>query len=411
MNGTSATERTEVLVVGAGPAGASLAARLASRGRTVVVLERRSAWRWHACGVFAGPAVRPLLQQLGIADPVPDGLAREVPAMRLETLAGTTVRLTYGADRGSSTALAFDRGRLDSELLALARSAGADVRCGATATDVALGGARPRVTVRDERGERRLEAEVVVGADGIRSIVARSAEVTRRPRIHRVGLTYHVPERRQLPTPDVPVDARMVVLGDAYCGLAPVPGDRVNVGLVLRGCATAALARDGAAPTASRLLGTVPSSTDGAVAIEPGAPAFEPPAGAAPLGHRVARRSGRGWLLVGDAAGFLDPFTGEGLTRSLASARLAAEAIDRALRGSHDAIEGYDRAMRARYAGKDAVSLLVQAFLARPALFEYAARRLASRTSVRRTLEAVIADIAPASRAFDPRFLATFLTP
>ena len=98
-------------------------------------------------------------------------------------------------------------------------------------------------------------------------------------------------------------------------------------------------------------------------------------------------RSGPGWFLVGDAAGFLDPFTGEGIHRALISAELAADAIlaSRA-RGASDIAERYDRAMRRRFLGKDRVSGLVQAFLGHPALFEYAARRIASREPVRETV-------------------------
>ena len=95
-------------------------------------------------------------------------------------------------------------------------------------------------------------------------------------------------------------------------------------------------------------------------------------AGAAPA--RQPRRRGApgpAGSLVGDAAGFLDPFTGEGLHRALVSARLAATAIDAELSGRSPArLAAYDRAMRRRFLGKDLVSWLFQAFLAQPALFD-----------------------------------------
>jgi hypothetical protein len=62
-------------------------------------------------------------------------------------------------------------------------------------------------------------------------------------------------------------------------------------------------------------------------------------------------------------------------------------------------------------AAKDGVSLVVQGFLARPALFEYAARRLRTRERVRATMGLVMGDLTPADRAFDPRFLAALLAP
>ena len=125
----------------------------------------------------------------------------------------------------------------------------------------------------------------------------------------------------------------------------------------------------------------------------------------------AASRAGHGWLLVGDAAGFLDPFTGEGLHRAIVSARHAARAVDRSLAGDASALRGYDRAMTARFRSKDAVSLLVQGFLAQPRLFDYAARRLAARGRVRETMSLVMGDLVPASRALDPRYVAALLRP
>ena len=134
-------------------------------------------------------------------------------------------------------------------------------------------------------------------------------------------------------------------------------------------------------------------------------------AGAWPLGHRVTRRAGPGWLLVGDAAGFLDPFTGEGLHRALVSAELAAAAIVANDRGRDGAFAAYDRAMQRRFLAKDVVSWLVQGFLGQPVLFEYAARRVAARPAVRATMGLVMGDLVPAGRALDPRFLAALLAP
>ncbi len=251
---------------------------------------------------------------------------------------------------------------------------------------------------------------MVVGADGPRSLVARAAGVDRPPSLGgRVGLTWHLADEPG----DRPRDARMVVLpGGAYCGIAPVPGGRVNIGIVLAGDRWRRdLAADGAATTAERVLAAVPTLPGDPEAWRAGR-ATDAIAGASPLGCRVARRAGAGWVVVGDAAGFLDPFTGEGLHRALVSARLAAAAIDGHLRG-RDGIDlvAYDRAMRARFTSKDVVSRLVLAFLGRPPLFEQAARNLASRAAIRATMGLVMGDLVPASRALDPRFLVGLLGP
>ena len=404
-----AAERREVVVVGGGPTGAAIGIGLASRGRDVLVLERAPVWRWRACGVVTSPVAVAALRRLGLGDAELEAVARPIPAMRVETPSGTGFRLTYGDD-GSlrSAAVGLDRSALDPLLLARARDAGAEVREGAAVRELDLDPGLDRRAV-DEADAATVEARVVIGADGIRSIVARRAGVDRAAFLApRTGLTFHVPD----PSPGLSRDGRMVVFDGGYVGLAPIPGGRVNVGIVLGGRWRDRLRRAGAAEVVAEVLAGVVSADDDPIdwATASGL-ACDPIEGAAPIGHRVSRRHGPRWLVAGDAAGFLDPFTGEGLHRALVSAELAAAAVDRLLRRSHDALAAYDRAISARFRSKDAVSLIVQAFLARPALFERAARSLADRPAVRETMGLVMGDLVPASRALDPRFVAALLRP
>jgi flavin-dependent dehydrogenase len=202
----------------------------------------------------------------------------------------------------------------------------------------------------------------------------------------------------------------MIVFRDGYVGIAPVPRGRVNIGIVLGSSWRRRLSDEGADGVCQRIVAAVGPTPDDTAEWRSG-PRSDAIAGAAPIGHRASWRAGPGWFLVGDAAGFLDPFTGEGIHRALVSAELAAEAVDRSLAGDAAAPVAYERAMRARFLGKDRVSRLVQAFLGRPAMFEYAARRLATRRPVRDTVGLVMGDLIPAERALDPRFLASLLAP
>lgn len=399
-----------VAIVGGGPAGAVTAALLAAEGREVTVFERTPAYRWRACGVFASPATMTAFRRIGLEDATLGTVTRAIPAMRVETARGVTFRLTYG---DWTPPVGFDRAALDEALLEYARRAGATVVRGARVERVQLDADRPVLDVRTAGGLGSHAARLIVGADGGRSLVARSAGVVRPARLAaRVGLTYHLADR-----PGDPVaDARMHVFRDGYVGIAPVPGGRVNVGIVLGGRWPAQLADRGAESVADGIVGSLPV-LDG-VAGSPADPAawlrgarLDQVAGASPLGHRVTRRAGSNWLLVGDAAGFLDPFTGEGLHRAVLSAELGARAVGRALDGDRNALRAYDRAMARRFATKDVVSWLVQLFLERPVLFEYAARRIAARTRVRETMGLVMGDLVPASRALDPRYLGALLRP
>ena len=399
-------ERVGIAIVGGGPAGSVLAARLAAAGREVVVLERAPVWQWRAGGVFTSPAAVVALRRAGLDAATLATVARPIPAMRVETPSGATFRLTYGTETGGEPAVGFDRSRLDPALLELAVDAGAEVRRGwhVTDADVRTG----QLTVRAPDGRTAtLRASVVVGADGLHSVVARAAGVARPARLDpRVGLTYHLPDTQ----PDTCRDARMRVLRDGYIGIAPVAGGRVNIGIVLGRSWRSALRRQGAHEVAESIVAAIPPTDDDPAAWCTGSPT-DALAGAWPLGHRVTRRAGPGWLLVGDAAGFLDPFTGEGLHRALVSAELAAAAIAAHERGRTGAFDAYARAMQRRFLAKDTVSWLVQAFLGRPVLFEYAARRVAARPTVRATMGLVMGDLIPAARALDPRFLAALLAP
>jgi menaquinone-9 beta-reductase len=360
--------------------------------------------------VFTSPAaVKPLLH-VGLKPSDIAGVARAIPAMRVETQRGTTFDLSYGGTGSlADSPVGLDRSVLDPMFLAMASAAGADVRTGVTVETMSL--AEPGVAHLTMSGGRRLDARVVVGADGLRSIVAAAAGVARPPALgRRTGLTFHVTDgssRTDGQATDLPMDARMVVIDHGYVGLAPVPGNRLNVGIVLGASWLPKLRKEGAARVARSILERVhPRGSVDAT------PVLDHVAGASPLGSGARRRAGPGWLLVGDAAGFLDPFTGEGLHRAIVSAEMAVEAIvaSRAAGASPD-LRGYDKAMGSRFAMKDLVSRIAQAFLGQPVLFEYAARRLAARSELRETMGLVIGDLVPASKALDPRFLARLLAP
>jgi len=405
----------EVLVVGGGPSGAVLATLLARRSIDVTLLEGSPAWRWRACGVFGSPAAMTALRRVSADDLDLPAVARPIPGMQVETRHGVTFRLTYGGDGSiQSSAVGFDRAGLDHGLLARAREAGVDVRVGArvervelprvaSTVSAAAASAVPKVVIHGAADP--IEARIVVGADGLRSVVAQGAGVVaRRSLARRVGLTFHVPD----PFGTQPHDARMVVIRDGYIGLAPVPGSRLNVGIVLCRSWRGELRRRGATAVAREVVEALPAGSDPPPTWHP----LDAVAGASPVSHRVARRAGSGWLLVGDAAGFLDPFTGEGLHRAIVSAELAADAVAQALSaGRPDPLLAYDRAIEASFGGKDLVTQVVQAFLGVPPAFEYAARRLASRPELRETLGLVIGDLLPAARALDPRYLTALLRP
>jgi flavin-dependent dehydrogenase len=118
--------------------------------------------------------------------------------------------------------------------------------------------------------------------------------------------------------------------------------------------------------------------------------------GVGPLAQGARRAVADGALLVGDAAVYLDPFTGEGVYKALRSAELGAETADRALRaGRTDAamLRPYLAARRGAFLEKTLVNYLVQLFVHTPPLMNYVTPRLGSRPALARQLVLVLGDL------------------
>jgi geranylgeranyl reductase family protein len=387
----------DVLVVGAGPAGSALAAALAAQGRDVLLVEASAHPRPKACAEYASPRIAEELRRLGLPDDAWRSDALPLAGMRV-IRGDTAVDIRYRDERGVRTAWGLDRLTFDSAMAAHAVTSGARLRELATLED--LGWADGRVVgarLRTADGPVEVGCRFLIGADGARSRVARRLGVERPVRApRRLGMVAHYEG-----LPELTDHGEMHVGRGFYVGLAPLGGGRLNVGM--------ALPMDGAPrkPARRQFEAAIAGIPAVAQRLE-GGRRLTPIRGASPIGHRVARAAGPGWMLIGDAAGFIDPFTGEGIYRALRSARAAAEAL---AGGDEGAPERYLALRQGAFAAKDALTWLVQGMLAAPPLMGYALRRLAARPDAADRLGSALGDCRPASDALSPRFLAQVLRP
>lgn len=396
----------EVIVVGGGPAGSTLAAALAGFGRNVLLLDKARFPRHKPCSDYVNPAGAALLAEMGVLDDMRRLGARPMEGMAVHAPGGATFTAHYARAEPGRAALGLSRYHLDHLLLERAKAAGVTVREGVHVRDVVREGGRVAGVVATIDGNREtLCAALIVGADGRHSAVARALGLAAPyPWPRKTGLAAHYRGASGLDG-----FGEMFVGRGIYAGLALIEDGVVNVTVVVnaRSVAERQGAMEGFFGESIKALPELAEKLANAERVG----AIR---GVGPMAFRARRMSGDGYLLIGDAATFLDPFPGEGIEQALRSALLAAPVIDAALAAndcSAAALAPYRRARRRAFTAKRQVSWIVQGFVNSPPLMDYVTDRLARREELGLTLAGVLGGFQPATRALSPVFLARLLRP
>ena len=330
----------DVIVSGAGPAGAFAATMLARGGARVMVLDRATFPRHKLCGDTLNPGGIALLREAGLAGPIESrGLALE--GMLVTGASGVCIRGTYGP---GLVGRAWPRSRFDAHLLGAAEAAGAQVRDGVRVL-APLVDARGRVAgvrVRNGSGrEEELHARWTIAADGRRSPLALALGILGHPcRPRRWAIGTYVEGVTGLGP-----HGEMHVRQGHYIGVAPGEDGLANL------CVVSA-SRDRMHDPASRLWEVVthdPVLRGRVTRARQVAPAVT--LGPLAVDARVAGVPGL--LLAGDAAGFVDPMTGDGLHLALRGGQLAARVLlGRWTAGDHEIVGELERVRRAAFGNK-----------------------------------------------------------
>jgi flavin-dependent dehydrogenase len=404
----------QVVVVGGGPAGATTAWALARAGFPVTVVDRAHFPRTKPCAEYLSPQVSRILHAMGVLTKVERAGAAQLAGMRIRATDGTVFEGRFAAAHGyrafRDRGLSLPRERLDALLLAAARHAGARVLEGWRVTGLRrdAGGRVTGVEGTDASGSRAvLPGALVVGADGLHSVVSRRLGLAHRSRLpRRFAFCAHF--RGVL---DVGDHGEMHVERDGYVGFADVGGGITNVSLVVP-AEVATAARGDAAGFLRRWLRAhaqlAPRFAHATLSSEV--------LSCGPFASRARRAWAPGAALVGDAADFFDPFTGEGIYSAMRGGELLAPFLAEALRAgtpeaADAALRRYGRALDREFRGKRLVEKLVGFTVSRAPLIDHAAGVLRRRREMADLLVGVAGDFVPAREVLRPRFLLALLGP
>jgi flavin-dependent dehydrogenase len=305
----------DALVVGAGPAGSVAALVLARAGVRVRLIDRATFPRDKLCGDTLNPGSLSILDRLGI------GAAVRACALPISGMVVTGPGAQVSADYPDGLrGMSLTRRCLDQLLVEAAVSAGACVDTGVAVTGPVIAGDGRVVGVRVSGRARDavLGARLVVAADGRGSRIAGAVKLTSyAPTPRRWAFGAYFSGVAQMSS-----RGEMHVRPGGYIGVAPLPGGVANVSVVRD-------ERKGVPTPKAEQQAIVRRAVDGDAMLRDrfaGASQISPVTVMGPLAVNARAAGCQGLLLAGDAAGFVDPMTGDGLRFALRGGELAAEA-------------------------------------------------------------------------------------
>ena len=400
--------QVDVLVAGAGPAGSATATLLARAGFSVLVVDRAAFPRDKACSEYMSPEAVRILARLGVVENLEKAGAFPLEGMKVTGPRGATAhgRFALAGHRPfRPTGLSISRRILDHQLLTTARAAGARVLERARVEELLYDrGAVAGVVVRDHAGRRHsLRARLTVGADGLRSVVARRLGRRSYGPSRRMAFVAHV-ERVSEMGPSAELHFRE----HGYLGLNQIGRDQTNVALVVP-AERAAHARGRMERFFSEALAEFPGVRDRVEAGE----VVRPILATGPFAVWSTKVIAAGALLVGDAADFFDPATGDGIYCALRGAELVADTAAAALSLpgliTVDRLVEYRRRRRHLFSGKWMLERMIDSALRFPRLFDHGVSRLGHHEGMAHTVIGLAGGFVPLRAVLNPVFLARMI--
>lgn len=312
----------DVIIAGGGPAGSSAAINLAMRGARVLLVEQKKFPRAKLCGEFISPECAPLFEKLGVADQMLAARPAQISETVFYSRSGKRARVPSSWFGATGVALGLSRAEMDERLLRRASAAGAQVIEDAHASNLVIDNGIVRgVGVRHDGVDRQYQSAVTIDATGrSRSLVrhTNSKEHSKHEPAPMVAFKAHF-EGTQV----APGACEIYFYRGGYGGLSSIEDGLSNLCFIVSAKDVRACGAD-----PDRVVREIVCQNCRARETLQHARLRSPWLAVSLEGfgrHPVAPIDGL--LAIGDAASFIDPFTGSGMLMALQSGELAANAI------------------------------------------------------------------------------------
>lgn len=398
--------RYDVIVIGGGPAGSAAALYLARSGYQVALLDQASFPRDKVCGEFISPAADAILDDLGALSAIEAQSPARLAGVAVSSYEKEGFAVEYPflpGVKGPMTSLSLPRLILDQLMIQKVAQAGVEVKEGNKVTDFILeDGKVAGVRGRDaSRTAFAFRSRVVIDAGGRNSVSLRRFGLMKKRRgLGKIALAAHWTVKKPLKK-----YCYMHISRPGYTGSAPTGERQVNVVLVVdESCLRGRDMQDFYVQTV--LQNPLRRS------LLDGGHVEEKVRSVDSLAFSARPPKVGGLLLVGDAAGFIDPFTGEGIYLSLRSAQIASGVIDAAFKRndfSKGSLSVYERLRRGEFDKKFRLSKILQWLIYNPPLCNWVVRTLAENPDQASTLAGVIGDYIPAGEVLSFKFMRQLL--
>ena len=344
----SAERTCDVLVVGGGPAGATIATLLVERGYHVILIEKDRHPRFHI-GESLLPLNLPLLDHLGVRGEIESGAIRKYGVQFVSRYHGKSVTydFTRAFDKRFPYAFQVRRSVFDHILLQNAKAKGVEVIEGTRVTAVDLSDHRnARVTARDESGiEHDWNARFVVDASGRDTLLAGQMSLKQRnPKNNTAAVFGHFTGARRLPG-RAEGNISIVWFDHGWFWFIPLVDGTTSVGAV---CPAQVFKARNTTDLSAFLMSLIAEAPEIADRLKD-AQLVGPAVATGNYSYSSVQLTGRNHLLVGDACAFIDPVFSAGVYLAMSTAFFGADAVDTCLRQpqrAQRALRGYDRCTR-----------------------------------------------------------------